>query len=910
MSDDGIYEHAPMYSPEEAEAEAAEADAQQLADRVEQKYQSIVQNLGDDDATETQLALMMFKKALETFKLKSMSRSDSFYGSDSHEKSTYGDHIAQRAKVLRDLLELNIEVSEDENLLADQKKELADKLTKIVMYVHYLGLATQYIEVAHQIRSGKMGDVDRSIRERMLKEVPDVFTFLPANYPRTERKIDEGLKQVMRELSKYELRHMGGKLWGKHYIEDYCGECKECGRYYEEHPVPGVGCEMFVPLVDKRWSYTWKTVNDLPYLLLGNWELVKEGDEAERTLEASNMLPDIENILKKLFCDNKNASTFYIFSQMKNPYKDLAKRITEHLESPQLPPLRVRKDCFSMLNGVLETKADVEFDIDADGIGTGYARFTPFDEATKYTKQCVKFLPNCYFLKAWAIDFNTGQGVTSDLGTPFFDKILLDQGYSLDEIRWVMIIFGRALAMQAPKYVNDRWDLAAIFHGHAGTGKSLLIDVIKELFSKNSVAVLSANGSKGFALECIIGKDGTTKDLLVCTEFSNEVKVGIQNLKSLIVGEPVNVNRKHKTEVTTRGQIPLILACNAIPDMENQEGQMERRLLIFDFKRRVKKVNTALLESIKGELHKLLLKFTANYHWAIRELGTTPPLRSPLLPQRFRNNVRDLRKKNPLDSFLRAPRVTKDPGNYFRPPVDFENVEEYRLPELVRGPKRYMRASDLFGLYRKWGCDARRGDAVKKKVKHFDPTTDDNLIRTTFNGFNLRRVRKKMLWFDDLGQVATQTKRPEVWVLGIGFKTYQDPEKDEDPPTIEHFDFDIFYTQHGSLKDIIDVAEHETIADDIGDERVLDRVSVRVKHNPEALGPRDDIALEDIDAQKRKWCKLDSNPEAQGASHDIALEDIDFALKRKWSKMIEDGAVIEIRISGATKPAKRFKLVK
>ena len=883
MSDEeSQYEQSQGYASDPGDE--AEASARQLVERVGQKYQKIVQDLpGDDDATENQLALMIFKKALETFKLKSMSRSDSFYGiNGSQEKSTYCDHMIQRARVLRELGELRMEVMLDENLLAGQKKELSDKLIKITMYVHYLGLATQYVEVAHQVRSGKMDDVDRSLRERILKDVPSAFKFTKTSYPQSSHSIDDGYDAALTELAKYKLRHMGGKLYGKHFIEDYCSECKECGRYYNEHSVGSdLDCEEFVPLGNKIWSQTWKTVNELPYLTVGTWELVKEGDTDERQLEANKLLPEIDSILKKLFCDNKNPCTFYIFSNTKDAYRQLKERICEHAEDPRLPPLRIRKDCFSMQNGVLETKGEAKFNIDADGIGTGYARFTSFDEATSKTKQCVKFLPNCFFLKAWAIDFNTGQGVTSDLDTPFFDKILLDQGYSLADVRWVMAVcFGRPLSMQHPAYVNDRWDIGALLHGHAGTGKSLLIDVLKALFEKNCVAVLSANGSKSFGLECAVGNDGTTKDLMVCTEFSKEVKVGIQPLKSLIVGEPVNVNRKNKTEVTTRGQIPVVFACNSIPDMENQEGQMERRWFIFDFKRPLKKVNTALLEAIKGELHKLVFKATANYHYLVRELGTTPPLRWPLLPKRFRDNARALRKFNPLDTFLRNPVVTRDPGNYFRPPIDFENVDEYQMPKLVCGPNQYMRQSVLFNLFRKWGCDERRGDIVKKKVKRFDKHMDDNMIRTTFNSFMLRGVRKRMLWFDELGQVATETKIPEDWVLGIGFRTYVDPD-DEDAVTPEHFDFDTFYAQHGSLKDISDEAEFENIVDDDDDDPAY-RIRVRLRRGA------------------RHECVKNIG--------EMCVKDIDTGLKREWSRTIRGGGEITMYIKKEGSPTKRLKL--
>ena len=49
----------------------------------------------------------------------------------------------------------------------------------------------------------------------------------------------------------------------------------------------------------------------------------------------------------------------------------------------------------------------------------------------------------------------------------------------------------------------DSWQVIPFFVGRAGTGKSMLLEVMKEFFPDDDIATIANNSQKGFGLETV-----------------------------------------------------------------------------------------------------------------------------------------------------------------------------------------------------------------------------------------------------------------------------------------------------------------------------------------------------------------------------------------------------------------------
>lgn len=206
-----------------------------------------------------------------------------------------------------------------------------------------------------------------------------------------------------------------------------------------------------------------------------------------------------------------------------------------------------------------------------------------------------------------------------NIDTPNFQKVIEDQMTHLsiedrhDVIRSIYMLLGRFLFE-----VNelDSWQVIPFFVGRAGTGKSMLLDMMKEFFPDDDVATIANNSQKGFGLETVYDKMAWR-----IMEVKNDLTLDQAQMQSMITGEEVSIQRKGLKAVSIVWKAPGILAGNELAKWTDNSGSISRRLVIIRFDNKVQNSNPNMKFEIRNERAKLLHKCVQAYLEAIKVYG-------------------------------------------------------------------------------------------------------------------------------------------------------------------------------------------------------------------------------------------------------------------------------------------------
>ena len=117
--------------------------------------------------------------------------------------------------------------------------------------------------------------------------------------------------------------------------------------------------------------------------------------------------------------------------------------------------------------------------------------------------------------------------------------------------------------------------------GPSLTGKSELTRLMGNLFGTPIASPTVAQISDRFGLECFYGAMAW-----VCDDAVNEGdKLSPQHFKTVVTGEPVNINRKNKRSVRVELAIPVVLTANALPAAHDASDAVSNRSLVVDMTR-------------------------------------------------------------------------------------------------------------------------------------------------------------------------------------------------------------------------------------------------------------------------------------------------------------------------------------
>ena len=159
---------------------------------------------------------------------------------------------------------------------------------------------------------------------------------------------------------------------------------------------------------------------------------------------------------------------------------------------------------------------------------------------------------------------------------------------------------------------------ARFFRSLSACGKSTLcLKVAKNLFDAIDVGVLSNNIEKKFGLSAF-----HDKYLFVAPEIKNDLAIEQAEFQSIVSGEDIQVNVKHKKAFSTQWSVPGVLAGNETPAWCDNAGSIQRRIVLFDFKRAVTHGDMKLGDKLDVELPLILVKCNRAYVEAARAYGS------------------------------------------------------------------------------------------------------------------------------------------------------------------------------------------------------------------------------------------------------------------------------------------------
>ena len=211
------------------------------------------------------------------------------------------------------------------------------------------------------------------------------------------------------------------------------------------------------------------------------------------------------------------------------------------------------------------------------------------------------------------VDFGDREAV--DILTPDVDLIFTTQGYDEDTLQWAYAMLGRLLYDVGEL---DNWQVGVFIKGIAGSGKSTIATLMKSIFPKRMVGTLSSNIEEKFGLSSL-----HDKFIYVCSEVKKNFALDQGDWQSMISGEEVSVPIKGETAKSIVWRTPGLLCGNELPGWIDAAGSVVRRLVMFEFSKKVKAGNRDpnLIDKMKREIGSFIAKINKSYLKAVSEHG-------------------------------------------------------------------------------------------------------------------------------------------------------------------------------------------------------------------------------------------------------------------------------------------------
>lgn len=237
--------------------------------------------------------------------------------------------------------------------------------------------------------------------------------------------------------------------------------------------------------------------------------------------------------------------------------------------------------------------------------------------------------------------------------TPAFQGILDYQELPPEVAEWLYVFLGKML-YDLNQY--DGWQVLPFLKGHAGTGKSTICThVVRNFYDAIDVGVLSNNIERKFGISAFYDKN-----IFIGPECRNDLAIEQAEFQSIVSGEDIQVNMKHKKAFSVKWHVPGILAGNEVPSWADAAGSIQRRLPVFDFEKPVVNGDMRLGQKIEDELPDLIVKCNRAYREKAAQHGSANIW--SILPAYFQRTSNELAQTiNALEAFLACDEVTFGP---------------------------------------------------------------------------------------------------------------------------------------------------------------------------------------------------------------------------------------------------------
>ena len=240
---------------------------------------------------------------------------------------------------------------------------------------------------------------------------------------------------------------------------------------------------------------------------------------------------------------------------------------------------------------------------------------------------------------------------------------------------------------------NHRFLLGDFTVTHNST---VVLKVCKNFYEALDVGILSNNIEKKFGISAFYDKN-----LVVAPEIRNDLAIEQAEFQSIVSGEDIQVNVKHKKAFSVEWTVPGVLAGNEVPNWADSAGSIQRRIVLFEFTKTVRNGDMKLGEKLNAELPNIIQKCNRAYLEKARAHSDVNVW--TVLPSYFHRTRNALAQAtNSVEAFLASTDLRLD-AETFMPIKDFQDaLKEFEIRNNLQ-PKRNARAAfnepfEKFGL--------------------------------------------------------------------------------------------------------------------------------------------------------------------------------------------------------------------
>jgi hypothetical protein len=320
-----------------------------------------------------------------------------------------------------------------------------------------------------------------------------------------------------------------------------------------------------------------------------------------------------------------------------------AKGLIEYLENsadPEVPWLEPDRHVFSFRNGVYMAKDEI---------------FIPYDRIGRFFS--TERLPCA--CKHFGLTFDTEWLLLPDpasIPTPAFDTILDSQELSDSVKRWVFALCGRLMYNVAEV---DRWEVFVFFKGLACTGKSSVLNCLKEIYEPQDVGCISNGIEKTFGL-CNIAK----KFLGIADDVRETFSMDQSDFQNAASGNAISCPQKHKEPLNVDPWLtPIMWSGNRVPGFGDNAGSYSRRMAVLAFWKAISRPDTTLSSKLREQMAAMICKMNRQYRNMVRRHGNSGIWN--ILPKEFVEQKAVISAtSNALVDFFQSTSITRGPELY------------------------------------------------------------------------------------------------------------------------------------------------------------------------------------------------------------------------------------------------------
>ncbi len=357
----------------------------------------------------------------------------------------------------------------------------------------------------------------------------------------------------------------------------------------------------------------------------------------------------------------QNKDKFYSLTHSANVVS-MCTNYLQNCKDARLPTLEKDRTKFAFRNGIFDARTNRFFAYNSDSL-------------CNFNTVCANYLDTFFDEDAYQTEHPL------DIPTPNIQKILDGQNFEPDVCLWLYACIGRLMFNVGEL---DNWQVQIFKVGAGGTGKSTLLKVAAKIYSEVDVGILMSEGQRSFSLEHI-----NDKYVFFCYDLDDKMNFSLTRWNSMVSGEDISIERKHKLAITRKWLAPGAFAGNTYPPWIDQGGNIARRMLIFRFGNPITNADPNLFDKCLLEIAAFMKKSVTAYHYLLDKYQHKGIWDKGVLPNYFYETKSNMQAEtNPLQAFVISDRCKIEADGH----CSFQHFEQqfYTYCECMRISKKRL----------------------------------------------------------------------------------------------------------------------------------------------------------------------------------------------------------------------------